>query len=174
MFSKKSTLKVVVAFISLVMITSCSSEDAIAKNSSNQNAKSQDILLEVYKSPNCGCCKKWISHIDDNGFQSNVHNRQDTSVIKDKLGIKPNLRSCHTAISSDGYAFEGHIPAKFIKQFLNEKHSSDVMGLTVPGMPLGIPGMEVGDQFQPYNVLLLKVDGSHEVYANVQSYEEQF
>ena len=118
--------------------------------------------------------KKWINHLDDNGFQSKIHNRNDVSIIKVKKGIQPRYRSCHTAISNDGYVFEGHVPAKFIQQFLREKHDESVIGLSVPAMPLGSPGMEMGDKFQPYRVLLLKSDGSFEIYSSVESYEEQF
>ena len=174
MFSKKITLKAVAVFTLVVAIASCSKEEATAATPKSQTAKSQPILLEVYKSPTCGCCKKWISHIDDNGFQSKVHNRKNIFVIKKDKGIEPRYRSCHTAISKNGYVFEGHIPAKFIQQFLNEKHPDNVIGLSVPGMPLGSPGMEVGDKFQPYKVITLKSDGSYEIYADITSSQEQF
>ncbi len=130
-------------------------------------------LLEVYKDPNCGCCQKWIDHIDQNGFQSNVINSQNVNALKQNKGIRPQYRSCHTAISKQGYVFEGHVPAKFIKQFLAEKHDK-ALGLSVPAMPIGTPGMEMGDRFMPYQVLLLKTDGSSEVYAVISSYKEQF
>jgi len=90
-----------------------------------------------------------------------------------KYGIKPNYRSCHTAVTRNGFAFEGHVPAKFIKQFLAEKHNNAI-GLSVPAMPVGSPGMEVGERFMPYNVLILFKDGTSEVYAEVKTYEEQF
>lgn len=173
MFSKKVILKVVAAFTLVVAIASCSKEEATAATPKSQNAKSQPILLEVYKSPTCGCCKKWMDHINENGFESKVHNFQNFMAIKSELGIEPRYRSCHTAISKNGYGFEGHVPAKFIQQFLNEEHSSDVIGLSVPAMPLGSPGMEVGDKFHPYKVLLLKSDGTYDIYAEVQTYEEQ-
>ena len=172
MFSSKYILKVLATFAAVTLIASCSDSDAV--KSEAQSAKTQSIVLDVYKSPTCGCCKKWISHVDDNGFQSKIHNRRDITVIKEKKGIEPRYRSCHTAISKDGYVFEGHIPAKFIQNFLKEDHADDVIGLSVPAMPAGSPGMEVGDKFQPYKVLLLKSDGAYEIYASVQSYEEQF
>ena len=81
--------------------------------------------------------------------------------------------SCHTGVSKDGFVFEGHVPARYIIQFLNNP-PADARGLTVPAMPLGSPGMEYNDQFAPYEVLLLKKDGSVEVYAAVESYEQQF
>ena len=172
MFSTKSTLKVVAVFTVVIALASCSEQEAVAKDT--QSTQSQSIVLDVYKSPTCGCCKKWISHINENGFESKVHSSQNFSVIKDKKGIAPRYRSCHTAISTDGYVFEGHVPAKFIKQFMKETHPEGVIGLSVPAMPVGTPGMEVGDKFQPYRVLLLKSDGTYDIFATVQSYEEQF
>lgn len=172
MFSSKYILKFLATFIVVTLIASCSDSNAVRAEASS--VKPQPIVLDVYKSPTCSCCKKWISHIDDNGFQSKVHNESDVSIIKEKNDIQPRYRSCHTAISKEGYVFEGHIPAKFIQQFLKEKHDDSVIGLSVPAMPVGSPGMEVADKFQPYKVLLLKSDGSYDVYAVVQSYEEQF
>jgi hypothetical protein len=174
MFSKRFTLKVITTFVVVISLASCSDEEVVANVIQPQNAKSQSIVLDVYKSPTCSCCKKWISHINENGFESKVHSSQKFSVIKDKKGIAPRYRSCHTAISTDGYVFEGHVPAKYIKQFMNETHGQDVIGLSVPAMPVGSPGMEVDDKFQPYRVLLLKLDGTYEIFATVQSYEEQF
>jgi hypothetical protein len=80
--------------------------------------------------------------------------------------IKPEYRSCHTGVSSNGYIFEGHVPSKYVTQFLSEDHPSAI-GLSVPGMPLGSPGMEVGDRFMPYKVLILYKDGTSKVYADV-------
>ncbi len=172
MFSNKYILKILATFFLVTLITSCSDSKAVKAETSS--TKVQSITLDVYKSPTCGCCKKWLSHLDDNGFQSKVHNRRDISVIKEKKRIEPRYRSCHTAISKEGFIFEGHIPAKFIQQFLKETHPDGVLGLSVPAMPVGSPGMEVGDKFQPYKVLLLKSDGSYEIYSTVNSSEEQY
>lgn len=179
MFSNKFTLKLIATFVVVISLASCSDDETVTNGTQSQSTKSQStqsqsIVLDVYKSPTCGCCKKWISHINENGFESKVHSSQNFSVIKDKKGIAPRYRSCHTAISQDGYVFEGHVPAKFIKQFMKETHAGDVIGLSVPAMPVGSPGMEVGDKFQPYRVLLLKSDGTYDIFATVQSYEEQF
>jgi hypothetical protein len=95
------------------------------------------------------------------------------SEIKSQYGIETRYRSCHTAVHADGYAFEGHVPAKFIKQFLASAPKGAI-GLSVPAMPLGSPGMEVDERFQAYKVLLLKKDGSYTVFAEVNSYEAQF
>ena len=86
--------------------------------------------------------------------------------LKEKYNIKPEYRSCHTGVSEDGYIFEGHIPSKYITQFLSEKNPNAI-GLSVPGMPLGSPGMEVGDRFTPYDILILYKDGTHKVYAEI-------
>ncbi len=174
MFSNKLSLKVIATFTMVIALASCSEQDAVAVTTQTQTTQAQAIVLDVYKSPTCGCCKKWVSHINENGFESRVHQRNDVSVIKSEKGIEPRYRSCHTAISKDGYAFEGHVPAKYIQQFMQETHADDVIGLSVPAMPVGSPGMEVGDKFMPYRVLLLKSDGTYETYANVQSYQEQF
>jgi len=172
MFSNKYIFKVLAILVTVTLIASCS--ESKVSRAEIQNSKQQTVVLDVYKSPACVCCKKWISHLDGNGFQSKVHSRRNISVIKEEKGIEPRYRSCHTAISKEGFIFEGHIPAKFIQQFLKESHSNDVLGLSVPAMPVGSPGMEVGDKFQPYKVLLLKSDGSYEIYSTVNSSEEQF
>ncbi|WP_019028656.1 DUF411 domain-containing protein [Colwellia piezophila] len=172
MFSTKFLIKILAALTIISLTTSCSESEAV--NVQTLAGKPQTVILDVYKSATCGCCKKWISHINDNGFQSKIHNRTNISVIKDKKGIEPRFRSCHTAISKEGYIFEGHVPAKYIQRFLQETHHDGVLGLSVPAMPVGSPGMEVGDKFQPYKVLLLKSDGTYDIYAYVPSYEEQF
>ena len=174
MLSNKLTFKFLIILTLVSLVASCSDDKAMSNAAKVQSAQTKSIVLDVYKSPSCGCCKKWISHVDDNGFQSKVHNSQNISVIKEKTGIAPRYRSCHTAISKNGYAFEGHVPAKYIQQFLKETHTENVIGLSVPAMPLGSPGMEVGDKFHPYKILLLKSDGTYEVYAEMKTYEEQF
>ncbi len=130
-------------------------------------------VLTVYKRPTCQCCGKWVSHIKESGFQVETINRRDLSDLKIDRGIQQRYQSCHTAISKNGYVFEGHIPAKFIQQFLQEKPKGAI-GLSVPAMPVGTPGMEYRNKFMPYQVLLLKADGSAETYARVNSQEEQY
>jgi len=174
MFSNKFTIKVIATFTLVIALTSCTDDEAVANATQLQNTHSPSIVLDVYKSPTCACCDKWINHINESGFESKVHSSQNFSVIKGEKGIAPRYRSCHTVVSKGGYVFEGHVPAKFIKQFFTEKHANDVIGLSVPAMPVGTPGMEVDDKFQPYKVLLLKSDGTYGIYANVQSYKEQF
>jgi hypothetical protein len=129
--------------------------------------------LDVYKSPTCGCCTKWMDHLAENGFTSTGRHPDELGDLKRELGVPARYGSCHTGVSKNGYLFEGHVPARYITQFLDEPPAG-ALGLTVPAMPVGSPGMEYKDQFMPYDVLLLKKDGSVEVYASVESYEQQF
>lgn len=131
--------------------------------------------LNVYKSPTCGCCGAWIEHAEERGFEAVVHDLGNEALTIEKLqrGISPRLQSCHTSVADDGSVFEGHIPAHLIHQYLADK-PADAIGLVVPGMPIGSPGMEVGDRMDPYDVLLLKSDGSTEVYAHVSDQQSQY
>ncbi|MCC5904426.1 MAG: DUF411 domain-containing protein [Halomonas sp.] len=97
--------------------------------------------VDVYSDPNCGCCGAWVSHLEDAGFNVNHHRDGDLRAIKIANGVPPELASCHTAIV-DGYVIEGHVPAADIKRLLEEQ--PDAVGLAVPGMPHGSPGMETG------------------------------
>lgn len=108
----------------------------------------EDNTVTVYKSPTCGCCKKWISHLEDNGFKVKAVDINNLSNVKNMAGIPAGAGSCHTAFIDD-YVIEGHVPANDIKQLLTEKR--DVVGLTVPGMPMGSPGME-GHRVDKYSV----------------------
>ena len=134
-------------------------------HANDQNSSDQQMLL-VHKTPTCGCCKKWMEHLKENGITTYAQDHGSMEEIKQMYDIKPKYRSCHTGVSTDGYIFEGHIPSRFITQFLSEDHPNAI-GLSVPGMPLGSPGMEVENRFMPYEVLILFKDGTSEVYASV-------
>lgn len=113
----------------------------------------------VYKSPTCGCCEGWVEHLEANGFQVEAHDRTDLDQVKDLMGVPRRLRSCHTALVDD-YLVEGHVPAATIRRLLADR--PEVAGISVPGMPVGSPGMEVpGRPADPYDVLAF--DGSGEV-----------
>ncbi|KGK00135.1 DUF411 domain-containing protein [Thalassotalea sp. ND16A] len=173
MFNFSRSANYVAAFVFISFLAACSD---VSKADAVATAKPQPaaaISLDVYKSPTCGCCSKWIDHIEQHGLQSTAHDSQQLSALKDKYKIPNNARSCHTAVSKDGYVFEGHVPAKFVLQFL-QNPPVDAIGLTVPAMPLGSPGMEVDDKFMPYQIILLNHNGQHQVYQMVNSYEEQF
>jgi hypothetical protein len=121
------------------------------------------IAITVYKSPTCGCCKEWVTHVEKNGFKATVHDlpEADLQSTKKTLGIPDALRSCHTAVSGR-YAFEGHVPADLVKKVIAEKAA--IIGLAVPGMPQGSPGMETGRK-DAYDVVAFEKNGKTRVYA---------
>jgi hypothetical protein len=118
-------------------------------------------LVEVYKSPYCGCCEEWIQHLRKNGFEVKTHDVNDVPAARQKLGMPERLGSCHTA-KVGGYLVEGHVPAADIKRMLKEKPKA--IGIAVPGMPPGSPGME-SSRPKPYDTLLVQPDGSTRVFA---------
>lgn len=127
-------------------------------------AEQSSPQLQVFKSASCGCCADWIKHMTTNGFEAKAQDVASGALarIKKDAGIRPQYASCHTA-RIGGYAIEGHVPAEDVKRLLAEK--PDAVGLAVPGMPIGSPGMESGDTREAYEVLLIKKDGSTEVWS---------
>lgn len=124
-----------------------------------QQTVAADIV--VYKSPTCGCCSKWVKHMEEAGFSVDVENRQDLTPIKREFGVPGRMQSCHTARVGD-YIVEGHVPADLVERMLRE--NPDIKGLAVPGMPMGSPGME-GPRKDAYDVLAIGNDGRVRVYA---------
>ena len=153
-------------FTSLLGFLAC----ALAPLSGAQSI--DDVTLNVYKSETCGCCEGWIDHMTANGYESTIFHPSDLNAVKAELGLKPEWQSCHTAVTEEGYLFEGHIPEKFVAQFLANP-PADALGLAVPGMPIGGPGMEMGDRFTPYDILLIYKDGRSQVFAKIESPDQQ-
>lgn len=121
------------------------------------------VAMTVYASPTCGCCSDWVDHVEEYGFEVDVVLRDDMIAVKRSLQLPLELASCHTAVVND-YVIEGHVPGEDLRRFLAEAPPS--RGLTVPGMPLGSPGMEVPTgQVDYYEVLSFTADGSTSVYA---------
>lgn len=122
-------------------------------------------LIEVWKDPQCGCCTDWIVILQKSGFDVRV-NDTGNAAVRARLGIPEKLGSCHTA-RIEGYALEGHVPVREIQRLLREKPRA--IGLTVPGMPIGSPGMD-GDIYNgrkdPYDVLLIAHDGTSKIYQS--------
>ena len=139
--------------------------------SGKQSAKTMaaNRSLEVFKSPTCGCCQKWIDHINASGIRSSSKNIDNMSEVKSKYGILKSQQSCHTSVSSEGYVFEGHILARVIKKFLANP-PENALGLSVPGMPVGSPGMEMGRRHVDYKVLLLLENGVSSVYEEISEH----
>jgi hypothetical protein len=119
--------------------------------------------VHVYKNPSCGCCSAWAEHLKSAGFAVEVTETDDTSAVRKRLGMPERLASCHTGVV-DGYVVEGHVPAAEIKRLLAAKPQA--VGLAVPGMPVGSPGMEYGDRKDPYKVFLVDRKGRKTVFAS--------
>lgn len=126
-------------------------------------AVAEPAAVEVFKTPTCGCCTKWVTHLESHGYAVTTRVLDDLTPVKKKHGIEPRYASCHTAVVN-GYVVEGHVPADVIGRFLAE--APDVTGITVPGMPAGSPGMETGF-VQPYQVLTFDDEGNTTVYAEI-------
>lgn len=120
-------------------------------------------LVQVYKSPTCGCCGAWVEHLRAAGFTVNVTEVDDTTATRKRYGFPDRFGSCHTAIVG-GYIVEGHVPAAEVKRLLALKPAA--LGISVPGMPVGSPGMEVGHRQDPYDVYLIDKSGRESVFAH--------
>lgn len=117
--------------------------------------------VEVFRSPSCGCCGKWVEHLRQNGFQVQTHDVSNIPATRKQLGMPDQLGSCHTA-RIGGYVVEGHVPASDIRRLLKDKPKA--LGLAVPSMPPGSPGMESARPV-PYQTLLVQTDGTSKLFA---------
>ncbi|MFP5467876.1 MAG: DUF411 domain-containing protein [Gammaproteobacteria bacterium] len=121
--------------------------------------------MDVWKDPNCGCCKDWIAYLEREGFRVRSHDTGNTA-MRQRLRMPMAYASCHTALIG-GYVIEGHVNAREIRRLLKEKPAA--LGLSVPGMPVGSPGMDgpdYGGRQDPYDVVLVQKDGSSRVYQS--------
>jgi len=121
----------------------------------------QGPVITVYKSPTCGCCTAWVTHVKKAGFRVEVHDTVNVQPVKDRWGVPPDLISCHTS-RVDGYVLEGHVPADLIQRLLQERPA--VVGIATPGMPMGSPGMEGGEP-EPYDVVTFDKEGRTALFA---------
>jgi hypothetical protein len=125
--------------------------------------KPAGALVEVFKSPTCGCCSQWVEHMRKNGFTVRTTDLNDLSDIKKSRGVPDQVQSCHTAVVN-GYVVEGHVPAADVQRLLKEKPA--IAGIAVGGMPLGSPGMDFpGTKAQPYDVMSFDKNGATRVFA---------
>ncbi len=138
---------------------------ALAPFSGSLLATTELPIVNVWKSPSCGCCKEWIKHLEQSGFTVNAHDTGNNAIRK-RLGIPTKYASCHTARVA-GYAVEGPVPASDVIRLLTEK--PDAIGIAVPQMPVGSPGMDGAvyrGRQDPYDVLLISKDGSASVFQS--------
>ncbi len=152
----------VLVFINLPVALATETDWSKAKET---HAKIKDIDVNYSKS--CGCCKKWISHLKSHNFNVNPKATLALQEIKKQYGIAGEYSSCHTAVI-DGYVIEGHVPADDIKRLLKER--PDIIGLSVPAMPVGTPGMERGSHKDPFYVITLPHKGEPEIFHAYEKY----
>jgi hypothetical protein len=139
----------------LLMISMCAAASSALR-------AQQSVKIDVYKDPTCGCCANWVGHLRKNGFAVHSADVADIQAVKAKYNVPAALRSCHTAVVN-GYVIEGHVPAADVKRLLTTR-PADVVGLAVPGMPIGSPGME-GSNPQAYQVLAFDKSGRSRIFA---------
>lgn len=127
-------------------------------------AWAKSASIKVWKTPTCGCCGAWVEHLKQAGFDVSATDIDQDALdqVKDRLGVPTMLRSCHTA-EIGGYVVEGHVPAADIKLLI--EYAPKIAGIAVPGMPIGSPGMEMGDEIEPYATVAFDETGPTTIFA---------
>ena len=125
-------------------------------------AQPSPVTVHVFKNADCGCCGEWVKHLEKAGFRVKVTNVTDTAPVRARVGMPERYGSCHTA-TIEGYVLEGHVPASDVRRLIQTRPAA--VGLAVPGMPVGSPGMEVGDRVDRYDVLLVQRTGDAKVFS---------
>lgn len=129
------------------------------------------LAMTVYKDPSCGCCDGWIEHVEEHGFATTTEHPSSLASVWQRHDVPLDLQSCHLARTEDGHLFVGHVPARHVREYLADPPKG-ARGLSVPAMPVGTPGMEQGERFDPYSVMLI-TDGEPRVFATVQTASDQ-
>jgi hypothetical protein len=155
---RRAWLAAVGALLLLVGVGVLLSRTAVTEEASTESAAAPVNGITVYKAPMCGCCTKWVEHLEHSGFNVEVITVDATQSVRDRLGVPHELASCHTAVAGD-YWVEGHVPADLVQQLLRDRPEG-IQGIAVPGMPAGSPGMESPN---PVTYQVLSVDESSEV-----------
>lgn len=150
------------------LTAACSNTNTSAEAPKGAGEHTEDIV--VYKSPFCLCCKEWMAHLEQNKFSVGSENGLDMASVKQQWGVPASMQSCHTGVWRGQYVFEGHVPARLIRKFLANP-PKDSIGLTVPGMPKGSPGMYRGGDFDPYVVYQIQRNGEYRFYERVTAPE---
>lgn len=150
------------------LISACQAQSP--EDDTEAGSLSASHAMTVYHDPNCGCCGKWVEHMQANGFSVDKRPTRDMNAIKLELGVPRDLPSCHTAVVGD-YVIEGHVPAEDVKRLLAEQ--PDARGLSVPGMPLGSPGMEVDGRRMAFDVILFDAEGTTSVFNHYEAIERE-
>ncbi len=161
-------LKSVLSLLVIIILLSTAfgyAYDSVRHKKTDPYSGPMDIM--VYRSPACECCSKWIEHLHEHQFNVTDIKTHDMEFVKSKYNVPAEMTSCHTAIIG-GYIIEGHVPADDIKRLLKVK--PDIAGLSVPGMPVGTPGMEMGDKKDPFAVITFDTNGKYEIFNEYWHY----
>ncbi len=156
---------ILLSTFALVATLAGASSHRVVNGRDGFSTRDKKVVIQVFKSPTCGCCKEWVNHVRAAGFDAQVVDMTDEEMQAKKasLGVGPRLQSCHTAVVN-GYVVEGHVPAADIQRMLSEKPA--IIGLAAPGMPQGSPGMDgAGSRKDPYNVVAFAKGGATRVFA---------
>lgn len=146
--------------------------DAVGRPSdTTDSARADQVTMTVFKDPSCGCCGGWVEHAEEHGFAVTTEVTDDLDALWSRHDIPADLQSCHLVRTRGGDVFVGHVPARHVLKYLDDPPKG-ARGLSVPAMPVGTPGMEQGDRFEPYRVMLL-TDGDPKVFATVSSRADQ-
>ena len=155
--------KLALALVLSLFSLSCYAEQPAPAQSATTVA--EPIKIDVYRSASCSCCGEWVKHLKDNNFLVKDNIVADVQVVKDKYGVSKEMASCHTAVVN-GYVIEGHVPANDIRKLLKLK--SPVVGIAVPAMPSGTPGMEMGGKKDTYDVMSFDKDKKYQVFTHYE------
>lgn len=150
---------------------SASAPTSLPPRVARHGVDAEQLAMTVYKDASCGCCSGWVRHAEEHGFAITTELPDNLATVWTEHEIPLEMQSCHLARNRDGHLFVGHVPARHVLEYLADPPKG-ARGLSVPAMPVGTPGMEQGDQFDPYSVMLL-TDGEPEVFAKVASAKEQ-
>ena len=164
---------------SVTLLTACADEGstpaksktALPSKGAANGVDTQQLAMTVYMDPACGCCGGWVEHAKENGFSITTRHPERLHQVWERHDIPLDLQSCHLASNPDGHVFVGHVPVRFILEYLADPPKGG-RGLSVPAMPVGTPGMEQGDQFDPYDVLLI-TEEEPTVFAKVTKAAQQ-
>ncbi|WP_435198271.1 DUF411 domain-containing protein [Janibacter sp. GS2] len=151
--------------------TSTATQSSLPPKVAASGVAAAQLAMTVSKDPSCGCCSGWIEHAEDNGFSVTTEHPERLHEVWERHDIPLDLQSCHLASNRDGHVFVGHVPARFIVEYLADPPRG-ARGLSVPAMPVGTPGMEQGEAFDPYDVLLI-TEGGSTVFAKVTRASQQ-
>lgn len=163
----RKAIATMIAVTSLLVTAACTGQ---SPTPTEETADESGHAMTVYHDPQCGCCGKWVEHMQANGFEVETIPTDDMNRVKRELGVSRDLPSCHTARVGD-YVIEGHVPAEDVLRLLAEK--TDAAGLSVPGMPLGSPGMEAGERRMAYDVMLFTRGGEVDVFHRYEAVDQE-